>query len=95
VNTWHFVTFWDRHRKAQDPPDPRYPRGMIINGPGWAQGKCCKVKLPYPAPSCGNWFIECDQCGANAMVTCAGRPDDPKLYKMRCGVKRWPVTVKA
>jgi hypothetical protein len=73
--------------KAQCPPDAAYPHGKAIPPlPGIAD--TCLVELPYPAPECGVWKVECLKCGCTAMVTAAGRPDDPISFYMPCIIQR-------
>jgi len=70
------------NRKAQNPPDPRFPNGVVIDAPGTSE--FCKVKPEYPAPECGQWLISCSVCGASMMVTAAGRIDDPVEIHVSC-----------
>lgn len=67
--------------KAQCPPDPRYPHGITI--PYNAPHKCL-VELPYPAPECGVWRVECLTCGYSMLITAAGRADDPISVEVPC-----------
>jgi hypothetical protein len=79
-----FEIFWiDREREPENPPDPRYPDGIDID---LALGRqpTCTVKLPYPAPRCGIYSIDCKRCDQFTMVTTAGRPDDPRSVKLAC-----------
>jgi hypothetical protein len=41
-------------------------------------------QLPYPAPRCGKYLINCETCGQTIMVTTAGRRDDPRTVKIAC-----------
>ena len=77
------VTFIDRGRFATEKPNPAYPDGVDLDISEGAM-RACLIKLPYPAPRCGYWAVECMGCGLNALVTCAGRPDDPRSLKMAC-----------
>ena len=79
------VTFLDRDRDPTEPPDPRYPDGIDLDMSDGAR-RACLVKLPHPAPRCGLWAVECTSCGFTAIVTCAGRRDDPKTLKMKCNL---------
>ena len=46
------------------------------------------MTLPYPAKRCGQYYVECRICGFNAIITTAGRPDDPQIIiKMPCTLK--------
>jgi hypothetical protein len=80
------VRWVDHGRKAQCPPDPRYPDGVDVKIPSDGSA-ICGTALPYPAPQCGVWMIECDVCGQTAAVTAAGRPDDPRSVSLPCGAK--------
>lgn len=77
----------DGMREPTQKPNPKYPHGIdldISGGKGWT----CKMKLPYPAKRCGQYLIECDNCGTNALITTAGRPDDPRSITLSCKVKQ-------
>jgi hypothetical protein len=77
------VRWIDHRREPQNQPDPRYPNGVdldITNG----TGPNCATPLPYPAKRCGLYVVECKACGANALVTTAGRPDDPRSLRISC-----------
>jgi hypothetical protein len=52
---------------------------------GGAIVKTCTYNLPYPAPRCGAYSIECKKCGFVGVVTVAGRPDDPNMITLPCG----------
>jgi hypothetical protein len=71
--------------KARCEPNPAYPTGIALDQstPG---KKACLVVLPYPAPECGLWVVECRNCAVLAAITAAGRPDDPVSVKLRCFV---------
>ena len=69
-------------RKAEYPPDPRYPLGVPVDCTEGQPG--CEVALQYPAPCVGKWWISCDTCGTTAIVTAAGRVDDPHTVRLRC-----------
>ena len=71
--------------KAQCPPDPAYPHGIRLTPPG--SGPSCYVELPYPAPECGMFLVVCKTCDATALITAAGRPDDPTGVDMHCRMK--------
>jgi hypothetical protein len=75
------VDWIDAGREPQCEPNPAYPDGMHIDsGAKWF----CRVDLPYPAKRCGWFYVECDICGTNAMITTAGRPDDPRSIDLPC-----------
>jgi len=48
----------------------------------------CKGTLPYPAPRCGYHSVYCRTCGKTAIVSAAGRRDDPRSLKMACNEER-------
>jgi len=78
---WH-----DHGREPQCPPDPAFPNGMDLDCAVWCvEGwPTCKTDLPYPAKRCGYYIVECKLCGFSAAITTAGRPDDPRSFKMGC-----------
>ena len=77
------IEWIDRMREPQCAPDPQYPNGVELRlNPNGEKG--CKVVLPYPAPRCGIFYVECKICGSNAMITTAGRSDDPRLVEIPC-----------
>lgn len=77
------VTWIDRGLEPQCEPDPEYPNGknLVMAMPG---DRCCTAALPYPAKRIGFYAIECTDCGKTAMVSTAGRPDDPKSVRVAC-----------
>jgi hypothetical protein len=80
--TLHAKFLGEGGRKAQHPPDPRYPLGLTVDG---SEGRpSCTVSLQYPAPCVGKWLIGCDQCGTVSIVTAAGRADDPHTVRLPC-----------
>lgn len=68
--------------KAQCAPDPAYPEGKAVDIAG--NSPACLIKLPYPAPECGYWMIDCNACDLKFAITAAGRPDDPISVKVAC-----------
>lgn len=72
--------------KAQCEADPNYPHGIELHCPGVAVS--CKVALPYPAPECGWWEVECLSCGYLMIVTAAGRADDPVSVRLPCQLSK-------
>lgn len=83
------VEFWRSGRgKAQCPPNPEFPEGVDINLLTGEGEKHCPVQLPYPAPECGAWIVRCSDCGMNAIITAAGRPDDPRSVNLPCRFDR-------
>ncbi len=82
--TCSFKVDWiDRGREPVVPPDPRYPEGIDLDCAIDALPSCYTA-LPYPAKRCGLYFVECNICGANALITTAGRPDDPRSVRLPC-----------
>lgn len=79
------VEWIDAGREPQCAPDPRFPNGVDIDvsKPGELT---CQTALPYPALRCGQFLVSCSKCGFNALVTTAGRPDDPRSIKIPCKV---------
>ncbi len=77
--------FLSERRKAQQPPDPRHPLGIVVDG---TKGRlACSVSLEYPSPCVGKWLIQCDTCDMVALVTAAGRVDDPHTVRLPCKPK--------
>ncbi len=70
-------------RAPTHPPNPRYPRGVVVDLAGEAIG--CTIALRYPAECVGSWLIECPACGLRVLVTAAGRVDDPRSVRLACG----------
>lgn len=77
------VMFIESGREPTEKPDPRYPNGARINLATVIQ-KTCTRNLPYPAPRCGAYEVTCRKCGYRAIVTVAGRADDPSMITMPC-----------
>lgn len=73
--------------KARSAPDPVYPKGKVVTLDHEVK-MCCKVELPYPAPECGWFKVECEECGLSVLVSAAGRPDDPVSVELPCEEKR-------
>lgn len=80
----HLDIKWvDGNREPQCEPNPNYPIGIDVDlSEG---GAFCKASLPYPAKRCGVYVVSCEKCGASVGVTTAGRPDDPRSVKVKCG----------
>ena|ERR1700686_4749398 len=85
------VKWIDRYREPQCPPNPEFPEGVDIDHSSPGQ-KTCRTELPYPAPRCGYWYVECKTCGYNVIITTAGRPDDPRSATLLCMAKPRPRT---
>lgn len=77
------VKFNDSGRTATQPSDPRYPDGQDVSLAMMIQKVCCR-NLPYPAPRCGTYSIFCRVCHFTALVTVAGRADDPRTITLPC-----------
>jgi hypothetical protein len=73
----------DRGIAPKNPPDPKYPDGIDLDV-SRELTPSCKSPLAYPTPRCGYWVIQCRTCGAHAIVTTAGRSDDPRSFRMAC-----------
>lgn len=79
------ITWIDSGRSPVCQPNPLYPSGIdVVVGDALNKPMKCKVDLPYPAPRCGHYRIECAECGYTAAVTTAGRQDDPRSVTMPC-----------
>jgi hypothetical protein len=85
----NFKVEWiDRGANPTGQPNPAFPRGMDLD---ISQGqRSCQGSLPYPAPRIGFYAVECRTCGANAIVTTAGRRDDPRSIRLACGSANKP-----
>jgi hypothetical protein len=79
------ATWWSEDRPGQHPPDPAYPLGVLLDTS--AGRPFCEVALVYPAPCVGKWIIKCSVCGLLALVTAAGRVDDPHTVRLACKLK--------
>lgn len=71
--------------KAQCAPDSRYPDGVDLD-PTRPGEQSCLVALPYPAPECGMFMVDCHLCRMTVAITAAGRPDDPRSVRLPCNV---------
>lgn len=77
------VHFYDSGREPTQKPNPKYPNGIDINlAPQLA--KSCTRNVPYPAPRCGTYSIRCTVCNFTALITVAGRADDPRTITLPC-----------
>jgi hypothetical protein len=77
------IEWVDRGVEPREKPDPNFPDGIDLN---MAMGRSpsCKVTLPYPAPRCGYYYVECKTCGENVLLSTAGRRDDPRSVTLAC-----------
>jgi len=76
------VEWIDGGREPTQKPNPDYPDGIDVKiggGPVF-----CMIDLPYPAKRIGHYLIQCDTCHTTALITTAGRPDDPRSVKIPC-----------
>lgn len=79
------VTFLDSGREPQCKPDPAFPKGKPVNLAKHSRlSKTCTRNLPYPAPRCGLYEVRCRRCGYTAIITVAGRADDPNMITLPC-----------
>lgn len=83
------VNWIDRGREPTQKPNPLYPKGMDVDMTNGAK-VVCLAEVPYPAKRCGYYALKCTDCGYTALVTTAGRPDDPRTVKVPC--KKRPTT---
>lgn len=77
------IDWIDGGRDPKSPPNPRYPDGIDIDCSDGATVTCASA-LKHPTPRCGVYRVHCRTCGQRAVVTTAGRPDDPRSLKMAC-----------
>jgi len=73
----------DRHVEPHEPPNPKYPNGVDVDI-SKRDAPACSALLTHPAKRCGYWIVHCKACGATAVVTTAGRRDDPRSLRMAC-----------
>lgn len=87
MNQADFEIYWaDAGREPKVKPDPAYPNGIdldLTNG----RLSYCETVLAYPTPRCGAYHIKCRVCGITALITTAGRADDPRSVKLACKLK--------
>jgi hypothetical protein len=81
------IQWFDHEREPQCRPDPAYPNGIDLDAFKEIGVETCCTQLPYPAKRCGLYYVECNICGSNAMITTAGRPDDPRSVHIPCKLK--------
>ena len=76
------IRFIDSGREPKNPPNPAYPNGLDVD---LSHGKpSCSTSVPYPSPRCGMLEVYCEICGYRALVTVAGRKDDPRSVTVPC-----------
>lgn len=77
------VEWLDRGFEPTCPPDPAFPNGVDLDV-SKGRAATCETALPYPAKRCGYFVVSCSLCELRALVTTAGRPDDPRSIKVPC-----------
>lgn len=78
------ITFvWRSKEPAKHPADEAFPYGQAMD---FTKGAlpACVAKLQWPAPGVGSWAVKCLRCGFTAIVTAAGRADDPTQITIPC-----------
>lgn len=78
------VWWIDRGREPQCAPNPDYPDGIDVDLSDGRSKTCWTELRPYPTPRCGLFVVGCQTCGFSAVITTAGRPDDPRSAKLPC-----------
>jgi hypothetical protein len=82
----HTVHWTDRRREPGCPPNPNFPEGVDVDVSSGAE-TFCDVALPYPAKRCGYYTVTCNLCRYSAILTTAGRPDDPRAIRLPCNLR--------
>lgn len=83
----HFEIEWHDHgREPQCAANPDYPDGIDLDA-SMGAATTCTAELVHPAQRCGYYTIACTLCGYKAIVTTAGRADDPRSIKLPCWMK--------
>jgi hypothetical protein len=77
-----YIQWIDKNREPECAPDPDFPEGIDLDMTKGERG--CVALLPYPAKRCGYYAVQCRSCGMTAIVTTAGRADDPRSVKLAC-----------
>lgn len=80
----HHIKWIDRGTEPKERADPKFPDGVDLDMSA-GQRMTCIVRLPYPAPRCGFWRVQCQDCHFAVVVTTAGRKDDPRTVRLPCG----------
>jgi hypothetical protein len=84
----HMQVRWiDRHLEPKNPANPDYPRGVDLDLRHDDDAPSCMTELPYPAKRIGYYLIRCIRCGMDAVITTAGRADDPRSVQLPCKVR--------
>lgn len=72
----------DRGREPREPANPDFPEGIDVD---LSHGqKSCHTTLPYPSKRCGYYAVVCKKCKFSAIITTAGRADDPRSVRLPC-----------
>jgi hypothetical protein len=82
------IEWFDTGKEPQCAPNPQFPDGMDIDLRMHKDEPSCEIELPYPAKRCGMFLINCNSCRRNAVITTAGRPDDPRRVILPCKKKK-------
>jgi len=77
------VDWVDYGREPRVASNPNFPSGVDLDVSKGAE-RTCTAALPYPARRIGAYLVECRRCAVNALVTTAGRVDDPRSIKLAC-----------
>jgi hypothetical protein len=77
------VTWYDSGREPTRPPNRKYPEGLDVDV-SRGSSRTCTVPLRYPAKRIGYYLVECEKCQQQALVTTAGRLDDPRSVRITC-----------
>jgi hypothetical protein len=77
------VKFNDSGHTATEKANPKWPNGreLSVAEPGQ---ESCTWNLPYPAPRVGTYSVVCRRCHFTALVSVAGRADDPIMITLPC-----------
>lgn len=86
------VKFIDSGREPECTPNPDHPNGIELDlrpeDKRLAVYPHCCYGVPYPAPRCGVYHVECETCHLTVAVTVAGRADDPRSITLPCSRSR-------
>ena len=77
------VRWIDRGFEPTNPPNPKFPFGLDVDVSKGGH-RTCQALLPYPAQRVGYYVVTCERCGQTAMISTAGRVDDPRSVKLAC-----------
>lgn len=72
----------DGKREPKCRPNPAFPNGVDLDLAN--DRPACQTDLPWPAKRIGHYHVTCDICGCTALITTAGRPDDPRSVRLPC-----------